>query len=75
MGVLPLFYIYSPWFDFAEVPFEMPLDLGGTVLFVVAIWLFYRSSADQGKEWSPTVEFEDAHVLGTSPDRIRKNLI
>jgi len=66
-GVLPLFYMFSPWLDFANLPFEIPLALSivGVVLFVFAIWLLHRSHADLGKQWSPTVEFKDDHALVT----------
>ncbi|MFC1611409.1 protein-S-isoprenylcysteine O-methyltransferase [Myxococcota bacterium] len=64
-GVLPLFYMFSPWLDFANLPFEMPLALRviGVALFVFAIWLLHRSHADLGKHWSPTVELKHDHAL------------
>jgi len=66
-GVLPLFYMFSPWLDFADYPFEMPVPARafGVALFVFAIWLLHRSHADLGRQWSPTVEFKDDHKLVT----------
>ena len=74
-GVLPLFYMFSPWLDFADFPSEIPqaLRVVGVALFVFAIWLLHRSHADLGKHWSATVEFKDDHVLVTEGayERIR----
>jgi protein-S-isoprenylcysteine O-methyltransferase Ste14 len=66
-AVLPMFYIFSPWLDFANLPVEIPLALRalGVALFVFAIWLLHRSHADLGRQWSPTVEFKDDHALVT----------
>jgi protein-S-isoprenylcysteine O-methyltransferase Ste14 len=66
-GVLPLLYLFSPWLDFADYPFDVPLALSivGVALFVCAIWLLHRSHADLGRQWSPAVEFQDDHVLVT----------
>jgi protein-S-isoprenylcysteine O-methyltransferase Ste14 len=66
-GVLPLFYIFSPWLDFANLPFEVPppLRMVGIAVFVFATWLLHRSHADLGRQWSPTVEFKDDHALVT----------
>ncbi len=64
-GVLPFFYLFSPWFDFASYPFETPIALQvvGSGIFVVAIWLLHRSHADLGTLWSPTVELKADHSL------------
>ena len=64
-GVLPLVYIFSPWLDGANWPFDMPVGLGGVgaALFVGAIWLVHRSHTDLGTQWSPTVDFKDNHSL------------
>ena len=64
-GVLPLFYIFGSWLDFADLPFKMPSAFGffGIVLFLISIWLLHRSHADLGRLWSPTVEPEAKHEL------------
>lgn len=66
-GVLPLVYMFSPWLDFANLPFDVPEGLGvcGVALFIGAIWLLHRSHADLGKHWSPRVEFKENHGLVT----------
>jgi len=57
-GVLPLFYVFGPWLELANLPFDWPPILGalGVVLFLAALWLLHRSHADLGRSWSPTVE-------------------
>jgi protein-S-isoprenylcysteine O-methyltransferase Ste14 len=64
-GVLPLFYIFGSWLNFADFPFTIPSAFGfvGIVLFLISIWILHRSHADLGKLWSPTVEPEADHRL------------
>lgn len=66
-GVLPFFYIFGPWLDFADLPFEIPSALGlvGVSLFLISIWLLHRSHGDLGSLWSPTVEPEVEQRLVT----------
>ena len=62
-----LFYMFSPWLDFADFPFRMPhaFRIVGVAFFVFAIWLLHRSHADLGGQWSPTVSFKTGHALVT----------
>ena len=64
-GVLPFFYIFGPWLDFADFSFKMPPALGvaGIIIFLISIWLLHRSHADLGKLWSSTVEPEAKQAL------------
>ena len=66
-GVLPFFYMFGTWFNFANLPFEMAPALGfvGAAFFLISIWLLHRSHADLGKLWSPTVEPEAGQRLVT----------
>jgi protein-S-isoprenylcysteine O-methyltransferase Ste14 len=66
-GVLPFFYIFSTWLDFANLPFKMPSVFGfvGAVFFLISIWLLHRSHVDLGKLWSSTVEPESKQILVT----------
>jgi protein-S-isoprenylcysteine O-methyltransferase Ste14 len=66
-GVLPFFYIFSTWLDFANLPFKIPPVFGliGTVFFLLSIWLLHRSHADLGKMWSSTVEPSSKEMLVT----------
>ncbi len=66
-GVLPFFYLFGTWLEFANYPFTMPAGFGfaGTAFFATAIWLLHRSHADLGKLWSPRVEPESGQWLVT----------
>ena len=66
-GVLPFFYIFGTWLDFANLPFKMPTAFGfiGIVFFLTSIWLLHRTHVDLGKLWSSTVEPEAKQMLVT----------
>ena len=53
--LVPLFYVFSSWLDFAD--YALPAWFGwlGAGVFILAIWLLYRSHADLGRNWTPTV--------------------
>lgn len=61
----PLVYIFSPLFDFAD--YSLPRWTGwlGAALFAAAIWLLWRSHADLGRSWTPTLGVRDDHRLVT----------
>lgn len=63
MFILPLVGVFTPWFDFAA--YYLPDWTGwlGTVFFVLAIWLFWRSHADLGLNWSASLEVRENHSL------------
>ncbi|MEH1830638.1 MAG: hypothetical protein V7L29_00760 [Nostoc sp.] len=56
MLILPLIYVVSPLLSIAD--YELPLWANwlGVAIFVIAVWLFWRSHHDLGKNWSPTLE-------------------
>jgi protein-S-isoprenylcysteine O-methyltransferase Ste14 len=63
--VVPLIWVVSPAFSFAEYTLKNgPLVAGATCL-VVGLWLFYRSHADLGTNWSITLEVREQHRLIT----------
>ncbi|MFC1512180.1 protein-S-isoprenylcysteine O-methyltransferase [Candidatus Latescibacterota bacterium] len=64
-GVLPFFYMFGTWLDFANLPFKTPPWFGfiGTAFFLVSIWLLHRSHADLGKLWSPTAKPETKQLV------------
>ncbi len=66
-GVLPFFYIFGTWLDFANLPIKIPSAFGfvGTVFFLISIWLLHRTHVDLGKLWSSTVEPESKQMLVT----------
>lgn len=63
--LIPLIWIASPAFSFAEYPLRTVPLVAGVVCFVIGLWLFYRSHADLGTNWSITLEVREQHQLIT----------
>lgn len=65
MFILPLVYSASSWLDFAN--YNLPAWAGwlGVVLMAGALFVFWRSHADLGLNWSPSLEIRDEHELIT----------
>jgi protein-S-isoprenylcysteine O-methyltransferase Ste14 len=63
--LIPLVYVFSSALDFAD--YSLPNWVGwvGAVLFGLAIWLLWRSHADLGRNWTPTLGIRDEHTLVT----------
>jgi protein-S-isoprenylcysteine O-methyltransferase Ste14 len=62
---LPLLWIVTPLFAFAEYPLHALPFTVGTVLLALGLWLFYRSHADLGTNWSITLQVRENHQLVT----------
>jgi protein-S-isoprenylcysteine O-methyltransferase Ste14 len=60
---VPLVWIASPLFSFAEYPLRMGPLVVGVACFVAGLWLFYRSHADLGTNWSVTLQVRENHRL------------
>ncbi|WKB53758.1 protein-S-isoprenylcysteine O-methyltransferase [Eleftheria terrae] len=60
---LPMFYLATPWLDLFD--YRLPLPYGGAAvaMMVASLWLFYRSHADLGRHWSPSLEVHTEHRL------------
>ena len=56
-GVVPFFYIFAGWIDFANYPFAFGpfVWAAGILLFFAAIWMVHRSHVDLGKMWGSNV--------------------
>ena len=63
--VVPLVWMASPVFSFADYPLRSGPLAAGTGCFVVGLWLFYRSHADLGANWSVTLQVRAEHRLVT----------
>ena len=65
MFVLPIIFTVTNWLDFAD--YLLPAETGwiGVVLFLVMLWLLWRSHYDLGLNWTPTMEIMDNHALIT----------
>jgi protein-S-isoprenylcysteine O-methyltransferase Ste14 len=62
---VPLIWIASPAFSFAEYPHRTGPLVAGVTCLVIGLWLFYRSHADLGTNWSITLEVREQHRLIT----------
>ena len=62
---IPLIWLASPVLSFAEYPLSLGPLVAGVICFVVGLWLFYRSHADLGANWSITLELREQHRLIT----------
>ena len=63
--LLTLVWVGTPAFAFADYPLR-PVPLGaGTLCFAWGLWLFHRSHADLGTNWSITLQVREKHHLVT----------
>jgi protein-S-isoprenylcysteine O-methyltransferase Ste14 len=64
--LLPFVFFFSSQLEFAD--YSLPIELGifGAILFVAAVWLIWRSHADLGRHWSPTLQIRKEHGLITA---------
>lgn len=62
----PLFYLFTPWLNFAD--YHLPAWLGwiGTAVFAMALLLLWRSHADLGRNWSAILQIKLEHTLVTN---------
>lgn len=63
--VLPIVWVASPWLAFADYPLLPVPFAAGVALFAIGLWLFHRSHADLGTNWSITLEVREGHRLVT----------
>ncbi len=61
--LLPIIFIATPLLSFANYELYLPAFVLGTICLGLNIWLFYRSHADLGKNWSVTLQIRDEHRL------------
>ena len=64
--LLPVIYIFTPFLQFAD--YELPAFVPwlGAPVMLAGLWIFYRSHADLGSNWSVTLELRKGHELVTN---------
>ena len=62
---VPLVWVATPVFAFADYPLRPVPLLAGIVCLAVGLWLFARSHVDLGTNWSITLEVREKHQLVT----------
>lgn len=66
MMVLPLLHLATGIFSFADYALPDWATWIGVLAQLPFVWLFWRSHADLGRNWSPGLEVRDAHELVTT---------
>lgn len=65
LGVVPAFYTVTGFPAALSYP-PSPLQVGaGVLVFLFALWLFWRTHSDLGRNWSVTLEIRESHQLIT----------
>jgi protein-S-isoprenylcysteine O-methyltransferase Ste14 len=62
---LPIVWIATPWFAFADFALHPAPLMVGTALLAAGLWFFHRSHVDLGTNWSVTLELRESHRLVT----------
>ena len=69
MVIVPAVYASTSrleWADYRLPPeAQRSAGLGGAALMSLAVWLFWRSHADLGRNWSPSLQLREGHALVT----------
>ena len=65
LGILPALYVFGHAFRFADYSLHPAQVVIGGLIFAVALWMFYRTHKDLGRNWSVTLEVRDQHRLVT----------
>ncbi len=61
--LLPVLFLFTPWLAVADYQLPTWVPWCGTVVMLLALWLFWRSHADLGRLWSISLEISAAHQL------------
>jgi protein-S-isoprenylcysteine O-methyltransferase Ste14 len=66
LGVLPCVYTFTGFPRSANYPYTPAQTYAGIAVFLVALWLFYRTHRDLGHNWSVSLDLRERHTLVTS---------
>ena len=66
---IPAVYVLTPWLSWADYrlsPRGTRRAGGvGAAILAVAVWVFWRSHTDLGRNWSPSLQIREGHTLVT----------
>jgi protein-S-isoprenylcysteine O-methyltransferase Ste14 len=69
LGLLPVVYVFTSWLNWADYRLSprTSSEVGGigAAMLGIAVWLFWRSHTDLGREWSPSLQIREGHTLIT----------
>lgn len=60
---LPLLYLLTPWFNFANYEVSVVAGGLGSALGLLGVYLFWRAHRDLGRQFSPALELKVSHEL------------
>lgn len=63
--LIPLLYVLTPLFSFADYSIPRWLGVTGVAILVLGDWVFWKSHQDLGRNWSPTLDIREDHRLVT----------
>ncbi|MEM7125973.1 MAG: protein-S-isoprenylcysteine O-methyltransferase [Chloroflexota bacterium] len=66
MMLIPLIFIFTPLLSFADYALPVWALIVGVLVMATGLWLFWRSHADLGQNWSVSLEIRDEHTLVTN---------
>ena len=64
--LIPVIWITTGFPSFADYPLQRVPFAIGVIAIIIGNWIFYRSHADLGLYWSPTLQMRDGHELITT---------
>lgn len=64
--LIPLVWVITGFPALADYPLHPLAFVGGVIAAILGNWLFYRSHADLGVYWSPTLQMREDHQLMTT---------
>ena len=63
---IPMLYVITPWLSFADYPLAPVMFWAGVVFSAGSLWLFWRSHADLGRNFSIRLVIREQHALVTT---------
>jgi protein-S-isoprenylcysteine O-methyltransferase Ste14 len=61
--LLPVVYLATDWLAFADYHVPLFASIAGAAIMIAALWLFWRSHSDLGRNWSRSLELRTKHQL------------
>src|SRR5208282_5920583 len=66
LGIVPCIYVGTHFPQFADYPFEPAQGYLGIGAYLGALWLFYRTHRELGRNWSMSLDLREQHALVTT---------
>jgi protein-S-isoprenylcysteine O-methyltransferase Ste14 len=61
--IIPVFYVFSSWLDFADYSLHAWIRWIGVVLFAAASCILWLTHQAMGRNWTPTLGLREDHTL------------